>query len=88
MYWLNISYKQFDITLNEIWLYESDPNAQGTYNEPDGKQWQHSIQGWRNWLYLSIGLDNGLPLKRWQAIIWTNTDLIHWHIYAASGEMS
>ena len=21
----------------------------------------------------------------WQAIIWTNADLIHWHIYAALG---
>ena len=27
MYRLNIAYKQFYITLNEIWLYESDPNA-------------------------------------------------------------
>ena len=27
MYKLNISYKQFYIILNEIWLYESDPNA-------------------------------------------------------------
>ena len=27
MYRLNISYKQVYITINEIWLYESDPNA-------------------------------------------------------------
>ena len=49
MYRLNISYKQFYITLNEIWLYESDPNAPSTCSEPGGKQWQHSIRGWRNW---------------------------------------
>ena len=24
-----------------------------------------------NWQYSSIGLDNGLALTRWQAIIWT-----------------
>ena len=36
-----------------------------------------------NWEYPYIGLDNGLAPNRWQAIIWTNTDLIHWHIYAA-----
>ena len=33
----------------------------------------------------SLGLDNGLALKRWQAIIWTNADLIHWRINAALG---
>ena len=33
----------------------------------------------------SIGLDNGLVSNRQQAIIWTNADLIHWHIYAALG---
>ena len=32
MYRLNISYKQFYITLNEIWLYESDSNAPRTAN--------------------------------------------------------
>ena len=45
MYRLNISYKQFYITLNKIWLYESDPNAPSTSREPGGKQWQHSIWG-------------------------------------------
>ena len=30
-------------------------------------------------------IDNGLVPNRRQAIIWTNTDLIHWHIYAALG---
>ena len=33
----------------------------------------------------SIGLDNGLALNRWQAIIWTTANLIHWCIYAALG---
>ena len=33
MYRLNISYKQFYITLNEIWLYESYPNAPSTCSE-------------------------------------------------------
>ena len=35
-----------------------------------------------------LGLDDCLAPNRQQAIIWTNTDLIHWHIYAALGEMS
>ena len=30
-------------------------------------------------------LDNGLALKRRQAIIWTNADPIRWGIYAALG---
>ena len=30
-------------------------------------------------------LDNGLARNRWQAIIWTNADLIHWRIDAAPG---
>ena len=30
-----------------------------------------------------VGLDNGLALNRWQAIIWTNADPIPWRIYAA-----
>ena len=51
MYWLNIPYKQLCITLNEIWLYESDPNAPSTCSKPGGKKWQHSIRGWRNWIY-------------------------------------
>ena len=38
-----------------------------------------------NWQYPSIGLDNGLAPNRWQAIIWTNVDLIHWRVYAALG---
>ena len=33
----------------------------------------------------SIALDNGLAPNRRQAIIWPDTDLIHWHIYAAPG---
>ena len=33
-------------------------------------------------------LDNDLAPNRRQAIIWTNTDPIHWRIYAAQGEMS
>ena len=48
MYRLNISYKQFYITLNDIWLYESDPNVPSTCSEPGGKQWEHSIRDWRN----------------------------------------
>ena len=31
------------------------------------------------------GLDNGLAPNRWQAIIWTNADPIHWHIFVALG---
>ena len=33
----------------------------------------------------STDLDNGVAPQRRQAIIWTNTDLIHWRIYAALG---
>ena len=43
---LNLPYKQFYINLNEIWLYESDPNASSTCSEPGGQQWQHRIRGW------------------------------------------
>ena len=32
-----------------------------------------------------LGSDNGLAPTRRQAIIWTNTDPIHWRIYAALG---
>ena len=32
------------------------------------------------------GLDNGSAPKKRQGIIWTNTDPIHWRIYAALGE--
>ena len=35
--------------LNEIWLFESDPNAPSTWSEPGGKQWQRSIRGRRSW---------------------------------------
>ena len=30
----------------------------------------------------AFGLDNGLAPTRWEAIIWTNADAIHWPIYA------
>ena len=33
----------------------------------------------------ALVLDNGLTPNRRQASIWTNADLIHWHIYAALG---
>ena len=36
----------------------------------------------------ALGLDNGLAPNTHQAIIWTNTDPIHWRIYGAQGEMS
>ena len=49
MHRLNISYKQFYVTLNEIWLFESDPNGPSTWSERGGKQWQRSIRGRRNW---------------------------------------
>ena len=48
MYRLDITNEQFYTTLNEIWLHESHPNAPSTCSEPGGKQWQHSIRGWRN----------------------------------------
>ena len=34
---------------------------------------------------MSIGLGSGLAPSRWQAIIWTNADPVHWGIYAALG---
>ena len=33
--------------------------------------------------YSSIGSDNGLAPTRQQAIIWTNADRVHWHVYAS-----
>ena len=38
-----------------------------------------------NWQYGSIGSDNSLAPNWQQAIILTNADLIHWHIYAVLG---
>ena len=35
------------------------------------------------WQWPSIGLDNGLALNRWQAIILNNADPIHWCMYVA-----
>ena len=35
------------------------------------------------WQWVSIGSGNGLAPSRWQAITWTNADLVHWRIYAA-----
>ena len=40
MYRIDVSYEHFYTTLNEIWLYESDPNALSTCSEPGGKQWR------------------------------------------------
>ena len=54
---------RFDIILNEISLYKSDRNAPNTYSEPGGKQWQHSIRGWRNFIefrsYTPLAKSNG-----------------------------
>ena len=33
--------------------------------------------------YSGIGSDNGLASGRWQAIVRTNVDPVHWCIYAA-----
>ena len=33
----------------------------------------------------TIGWDNGSALNKWQAIIWTNADPIHWRIYVTLG---
>ena len=54
MYRLNISYKQFHVTLNEIWLYESDPNASSTCSEHVGKQWQNNIRARRNYMLVTL----------------------------------
>ena len=36
-------------------------------------------------LFLGVRLVNGLMLSRQQAIVWSNDDPIHWHIYALPG---
>ena len=36
-----------------------------------------------NWQYDSIGSDNGLALKRRQAIIWSNVGMFYWPIYVS-----
>ena len=78
MYRLNISYKQFYITLNEMWLYESDPNAPSTSSEPGGKQWQHSIQGWRNFTQASLrsSMETDLSRNSWIKICFIYGDII------------
>ena len=66
MYRLNISYKQFHMTLSEIWLYEGDPNAPSTSSETGGKQRQLSIRGWRNWSWIIIcDTSNFIQTKTW-----------------------
>ena len=34
-----------------------------------------------NWKYISIGSDSGLVPNWQQAVIWTNEELVLWHIY-------
>ena len=57
-------------------------------------QWKYQNFNWNfteicsqvsNWWYASIGSDNGLALMQRQAIIWTNDDLVYWHMYASPG---
>ena len=38
-----------------------------------------------NWQFPNIGLDNGLAPNRWQAIIWSNDDPGHRHVYVSHG---
>ena len=60
----------------------------------DAFSWMKSFVFWLkfHWSLLLrvqlIGLDNGLARNKWQAIIWTNADRIHWRIYVALEEMS
>ena len=72
MYRLNISYKSFYNTLKYILLYESHPNAPSTHSEPGGKQWQHSIRGWRN----SVLWQNGKQLSEIRINDTTTTCLV------------
>ena len=39
-------------------------------------------------VYARIGSHNGLPLNRWQAIIWTSVGLVYWWIYASLSLMT
>ena len=32
-----------------------------------------------------MGFNNGFAPNKWQAIIWTNADPIHWSVYVAQG---
>ena len=41
--------------------------------------------GGYNCLQVNISLGNGLAMNRQRAIIWTNADPVHWHIYVALG---
>ena len=61
--------------MNKKFLY-SDSNFTETCSQGTNQQ------------YSSIVSDNGLPPGRRQAIIWTNADPVHRHIYAALEEMS
>ena len=38
-----------------------------------------------NLLWINVGSCNSLATNRWQAIIWTNADPVHWRIFAARG---
>ena len=37
------------------------------------------------WQWVSMGSKNGLAPNRWQAIIWTNSGLVKWHILVLLG---
>ena len=37
------------------------------------------------WQWVSMGSENGLAPNRWQAIIWTNSGLVKWHILVLLG---
>ena len=43
---------------------------------------------WMKSFVFGIGLDNGSAPNRRQAIIWTNTETVHWRICAALGDTS
>ena len=61
----------------------------------DAFSWMKSFVSWSKFHWslfvrvqltiTSFGLGNGLVPNRWQAIIWTKADPIHWRIYAAIG---
>ena len=77
MYRLNVSYKQFYITLNGIWLFESDPNAPSACSGPGGKQWQHSMRGSRNCCLNPLRLgDTGINHRIRSSKVRTNVELL------------
>ena len=93
-----IYFKQFNHKVQYLYFNWSPPGQNGHHPADiisDAFSWMKSFVLWLkfHWsLFLTVQLTitqywfrYSLVPNRQQAVIWTNADLIHWHIYAALG---